>query len=143
VRRSGFRKILVVSGHGGNAPVGALAQELMADWGDVSIKFHEWWKAPRTWAKAQEIDPTGSHANWMENFPWTRLSQTPAPEGDKPLFDMKLMRASPPKQGRVLMGDGAFGGPWQKPDDEMLALWEVGVAETREALEGPWPDIGG
>ena len=143
VRRSGFKQILIVSGHGGNAPVGALAQELMADWGDVSIKFHEWWKAPRTWAKAQEIDPTGSHANWMENFPWTRLSQTPAPEGAKPKFDMGLLRASPPQQGRELMGDGAFGGSWQRSDAEMLALWDVGVAETREALEGPWPDLNG
>ena len=30
--------------------------KLMADWGDVSIKFHEWWKAPRTWATAQSIE---------------------------------------------------------------------------------------
>ena len=142
VRRSGFDRILVVSGHGGNAPVGALAQELMADWGDVSIKFHEWWKAPRTWAKAQEIDPSGSHANWMENFPWTRLPQTPAPEGEKAPFDMALTKASPPAQGRALMGDGAFGGPWQRPDAEVLALWETGVEEVREALIGPWPDLG-
>lgn len=140
VRRSGFRRILVVSGHGGNAPVGALAQELMAEWGDVSIRFHEWWKAPRTWAKGQEIDPTGSHANWMENFPWTRLAAHPAPEGEKPGFDMALMKATPPAEGRKLMGDGAFGGPWQRPDEEMLALWQAGVVETREALEGPWPD---
>ena len=141
VRRSGFRQILVVSGHGGNAPVGALALELMADWGDVSIKFHEWWKAPRTWAKVQEIDPSGSHANWMENFPWTRLAQTPAPEGAKPAFDMAIMRASPPREARALMGDGAFGGPWQRPDEEMQAVWDIGVTETREALEGPWPDL--
>ena len=141
VRRSGFRQILVVSGHGGNAPVGALALELMADWGDVSIKFHEWWKAPRTWAKVQEIDPSGSHANWMENFPWTRLAQTPAPEGTKPAFDMAMMRASPPREARALMGDGAFGGPWQRPDEEMQAVWDIGVTETREALEGPWPDL--
>jgi creatinine amidohydrolase len=121
--------------------VGALALELMAEWGDVSIKFHEWWKAPRTWAKGQEIHPTGSHANWMENFPWTRLAQTPAPKGEKPGFDMALMRATPPVEGRALMGDGAFGGPYQRPDHEMLDLWETGVAETREALEGPWPNL--
>jgi len=142
VRRSGFRQILIVNGHGGNAPVSALAQELMADWGDVSIKYHEWWKAPRTWAMVQQIDPSGSHANWMENFPWTRLAHAPAPEGEKPPFDMGLMKASPPAQGRVLMGDGAFGGPWQRPDDQMQALWDSGVAETRDALEGPWPDLG-
>lgn len=141
VRRSGFRHILIVSGHGGNAPVGPLALELMADWGDVSIKFHEWWKAPRTWAKVQEIDPSGSHANWMENFPWTRLPQTPAPEGSKPPFDFAVMRASPPAQVRDILGDGAFGGPWQRSDDDMQALWDVGVAETRDVLEGPWPTL--
>lgn len=142
VRRSGFRQILIVNGHGGNSPVSALAQELMADWGDVSIKYHEWWKAPKTWEMVQKIDPTGSHANWMENYPWTRLSHAPAPEGEKPPFDMAMMKATPPAQGRALMGDGAFGGPWQRPDEQMLALWESGVSETREALEGPWPDLG-
>ncbi|MGI9353925.1 MAG: creatininase family protein, partial [Rhizobiaceae bacterium] len=33
LRRSGFRQILIVNGHGGNNPVGALAQELMAEYG--------------------------------------------------------------------------------------------------------------
>lgn len=141
IRRSGFRRILIVNGHGGNAPVGPLAQELMADWGDVSIKFHEWWKAPRTWAAAQAIDPSASHANWMENFPWTRLPQTPSPEGSKPAPDMATLRAAPPGMARALLGDGAFGGPWRLPDETMLALWRVGVEETREALEGPWPSL--
>ena len=49
----------------------------MAEYGDTSIKFHNWWNAPETWAKAQAIDKTGSHANWMENFPWTRLAHAP------------------------------------------------------------------
>lgn len=141
VRRSGFKRILIVSGHGGNAPVGALALELMADWGDVSIKFHEWWKAPLTWARAQEIDPTGSHANWMENFPWTRLARAPSPEGVKPLVDLVALKAAPPEKARAMLGDGAFGGPWRRPDADMRALWEVGVGETREALAGPWPDL--
>jgi creatinine amidohydrolase len=143
VRRSGFRQILIVNGHGGNAPVGPLALELMAEWGDVSIKYHEWWKAPATWAMAQKLDPTASHANWMENFPWTRLAHAPAPEGAKPGFDLAMVKASPPDHVRTLLGDGSFGGPWQRPDDEMQALWESGVAETRAALEGPWPPLAG
>ena len=143
LRRSGFRRILIVNGHGGNNPVGALAQELMAEHGDISVKFHNWWNAPDTWAKAQEIDKTGSHANWMENYPWTRLAHAPAPEGSKPVPDMAQVRAAPPAEARALLGDGAFGGPWQRSDDEMLALWEAGVAETRAAMEGPWPAISG
>lgn len=141
LRRAGFRQILIVNGHGGNSPVGALAQELMAEYGDTSIKFHNWWNAPETWAKAQSIDTTGSHANWMENFPWTRLSHAPAPEGEKPVVDLALMKASPPDLARKVLADGSFGGLWQRPDDEMQAIWDVGVAETRAALEGPWPDL--
>lgn len=142
LRRAGFRQILIVNGHGGNNPVAALAQELMAEYSDTSIKFHNWWNAPETWAKIQSIDTTGSHANWMENFPWTRLAHAPAPDGEKPGIDMALMKASSPAQVLDLLGDGSFGGPWQRSDAEMLAVWEIGVAETRAALEGPWPVIG-
>ena len=141
VRRAGFRQILIVNGHGGNNPVGALAQELMAEYGDTSIKFHNWWNAPRTWAKIQSIDTTGSHANWMENFPWTRLAHATAPEGEKPVVDMAAMKAAPPALARDILGDGSFGGPWQRPDDEMQAIWDIGVAETRAALEGPWAEL--
>jgi creatinine amidohydrolase len=139
VRRSGFRRVLIVNGHGGNQPVAALAGDIMVDHPDLSIKFHNWWNAPRTWAKVQEIDPSGSHANWMENFPWTRLADAALPAGEKPGFDRDLMRASPPAGVRAILGDGAFGGVYQKPDETMLALWRVGVEETRALLEGPWP----
>ena len=125
--------------HGGNQPVAALAQELMADWPEMSIRWHQWWNAPRTWAEVQRIDPLGSHASWLENFPWTRLGHAPAPDGVKPMVDVGLLKASAPDAARALLGDGNFGGAWQKPDEDMLALWKIGVEETREALEGPWP----
>ncbi len=134
----GFRRILIVNGHGGNAPVGALAQQIMAEDPRLSIRFHNWWNAPATWAAAQAEDPTASHGNWFENFPWTRLAHAPAPEGAKPPVDLALMKASPPARVREMLGDGSFGGAWQKPDATMLRLWEAGVAETRAALEGPW-----
>jgi len=138
-RRSGFRRVLLVNGHGGNQPVAALAQELMVEWPDMSIRWHQWWNAPRTGAEVQRIDALGSHASWMENFPWTRLESAPAPDGVKPMVDTALLKACGPDTVRTLLGDGNFGGAWQKPDADMLALWKIGVEETREALEGPWP----
>ncbi|MEO3428944.1 creatininase family protein [Pelagibius sp. CAU 1746] len=140
LRRSGFRKILIVNGHGGNNPVGPLGQELMAECGDISVRLHNWWAAPRTMAKVKEIHPIGSHANWMENFPWTRLPHAEAPEGEKPAPDMAKIRTLPPEDLKNHLGDGNFGGPWQLPDEQVLELWKIGVEETREALEGPWPD---
>lgn len=139
VHRSGFRRILVVNGHGGNQPVAALAGDMMVELPDLSIKFHNWWSAPQTWAKVQEIDPSGSHANWMENFPWTRLADVAMPRDAKPDPNRELMRASAPAGVRAILGDGAYGGAYQKPDEAMFALWRVGVEETRELLEGPWP----
>jgi creatinine amidohydrolase len=139
LRRVGFRRFLIVNGHGGNQPVAALAGDMMVDHPELSIKFHSWWNAPRAWAKVQAIDPSGSHANWMENFPWTRLGNIAMPQGDKPPFDRELMRVSSPPGVRAILGDGVFGGAYQKPDDVMLDLWATGVAETREQLEGPWP----
>ncbi len=137
--RSGFRRIVVVNGHGGNAPVAALLQEMMAERGDISLKFHNWYNAPRSWAAALAADPSASHGNWFENFPWTRLDHAPAPIGRKPMVDMALMKASPPAILRQMLDDGSFGGPWQLPDAVSHAIWREGVAETREALEGPWP----
>lgn len=69
LRLQGFRRILIVNGHGGNQPAGSLAVEWMADNPDTSVKFHNWWNAPKTFAKVQEIDTVASHASWMENFP--------------------------------------------------------------------------
>lgn len=139
VARAGFRRILLVNGHGGNAPVGALALQMMTEHPTLSIKFHNWYNQPSTWETAMAIDRSGSHGNWMENFPWTRLANALSPTGAKPAVDMALMRASPPAKVREMLGDGSFGGEWRKPEEDMLRLWNAGVVETRAALEGPWP----
>jgi creatinine amidohydrolase len=140
IRRSGFRRLLIVNGHGGNAPVGALAQELVAEHGDIAIKFYNWWNAPRTWEKVQSVGEA-SHASWMENFPWTRLPHAPAPGHDKPMADMDLLRSGTPAQIRAMLQDGNLGGAYQHSDEVMLELWRTGVEETRSALEGPWPPL--
>ena len=139
VYRSGFRRVLIVNGHGGNSPVAALAKELMLERPEMSIRYHPWWAGPKFAAALESIDPVGSHASWIENFPWTRLENAPAPEGAKALIDYAELDASSPEAVRELIGDGNFGGAWQQPDDVMQAAWRVGVEETREILEGPWP----
>ena len=134
----GFKRILIVNGHGGNQPVANLVETMMQENTAIEIKFHSWWRAPKTWAKVQEIDPMASHASWMENFPITRLPGVAQPAEQRPMVDYSNLASMTPQEARVLIGDGNFGGYYQKPDDVMDALWRVAVAETRELLEGPW-----
>lgn len=138
LKRHGFRRILLVNGHGGNAPAGALALEWMSDNPGTSVRFYNWYNAPRTWAKVLEIDPIASHASWMENFPWTRVANVAYPETQKPMVDTERLRLMDPKRARDYLGDGNYGGRYRRSDDEMLALWKVAVEETRAAIEGPW-----
>lgn len=135
---SGFRRILIVNGHGGNVPAQALAGEWMADHPGCQVKFHSWWNAPRTFAKVTAIDPVASHASWMENFPWTRLAGVTMPAVQKPMTDLARLRLLHPKALREYLGDGNYGGYYQRPDEEMLAIWAEAVAETRALLVEGW-----
>src|SRR5215211_8019444 len=120
---SGFRRIVLVNGHGGNIPAQGLVGEWLADHPGLRVRFHNWWNAPRTWAKVQAIDPVASHASWMENFPWTRLAGVAQPDEQKPMTDLARVRALDPVALRGYLGDGNYGGHYQRADDEMLALW--------------------
>ena len=134
----GFRRIVIVNGHGGNSPAQTAAQEWMTDHPEIRIKFHNWWNAPKTWAKVKAIDPVASHASWMENFPWTRLAGVTAPSQQKPMVDFEKLRGAGAQEYRRLIGDGNFGGYYERSDDEMMALWSVAVEETRGLIDQNW-----
>jgi creatinine amidohydrolase len=136
---SGFRRIVLVNGHGGNQPAQGLVGEWLTDHPGVRVRFHNWWNAPRTWAKVQEIDPVASHASWMENFPWTRLADVVPPDTQKPMTDIDWLRQLSATEVRAQLGDGNYGGRYQRSDAEMQAIWQVAVAETRALIAGPWP----
>ena len=134
---AGFRRVLVVNGHGGNAPAQNVCAEWMAAHPGCRARFHNWWSAPRTMAKVRSIDPVASHASWMESFPLTRPALSPPEEAKAPVDFARLSRL-PPAETRQGLGDGNFGGRYQRPDGEMAAIWAEAVAETRELLASGW-----
>lgn len=133
----GFRRFLVVNGHGGNTP----AQGPLLDWADsrdgARLRFHSWWASERTTATAEALHPDPTHANWFENFPWTRLAGVAMPAEDKPMAAIDEERGNPARV-RELLGDGTFGGAYERPDEDMLKLWSVAVEEVRDLIESGW-----
>jgi creatinine amidohydrolase len=138
IARAGFRRILIVNGHGGNIPIHAAVLEWLDGKHGCRVKWHNWWNAPKTWAKVKEIDALGSHASWLENFPWTRLPGVAQPDGPKPMMDVDRFIQLDPAAKKELLGDGNYGGLYRRSDDDMLALWRVAVAETRALMQDGW-----
>jgi len=130
----GFRRVLIVNGHGGNSGASALLQELMAQHAGLQVRWHNWWAAPRTMAFVREHDPDASHASWMESFASTRLAGVALPETSKPIVDHQRMATMDPVAKRAYLGDGCYGGRYAMPQHVTDALWAKGVEETREAI---------
>lgn len=117
------------------------AQEWLITHQDAMIKVHNWWSAPETWKKVQDIEAGSSHASWMENFPWTEtIDADYNTTTSKEPIDMNMLRQLSHKEARKVIGDGNFGGREQRDVETMKEIWNTAVNETRFVLENDWAD---
>ena len=123
----GFRRVVVVNGHGGNTDPGrAWARSL-----GTGVVWHELWEG-RPDEVAAEIDADYDHASWSENFPWTRLPGVALPEQRKPPVEWPA--DGNPETWREALGDGSFGGPYRRSAEDEDRLWDAAVQAIRERL---------
>jgi creatinine amidohydrolase len=133
----GFRRFLIANAHGGNPPGRVAVAEWKRAHDDAEVLWHEVWDG-RPDEVAAEIDPDYDHASWSENFPWTRLPGVEMPRERKPPVGPPVGLGRP-RSGRAALGDGSFGGLYQRPDEDVLRLWAVAVEELRTKLDSGWP----
>jgi len=131
----GFRRFLFVNGHGGNDGGRAAVERWAETQAGTAVRWHNWWAGERVRAVVNEIDPDATHASWFENFPWTRLEGVDLPSERKPMADVSRMRELDPQEVRELLGDGSLGGLYERPDADVLRVWNAGVEEVRALLE--------
>ena len=117
----GFRRILILNGHGGNIPAKTFLHELNNNLPDLKLNWYDWWLSHSIEAVAVKHNLKPSHANWLEAFPFTMVGETL--EGDKvpPRVPSAIMDAATAKQ---VYGDGSFGGRHRASEEiqhELLA----------------------
>jgi len=127
----GFRRILILNGHGGNDPVRTRLVELRNELPEVKIAWYAWWTAPSTVAVAEKHGLKPFHANWNEAFRFTRVAELP--EGEKlPPTTKPILNAD---EIREAYGDGVFGGHYQASDAIMDEVMAAAVKDAVELLQ--------
>ncbi|MDQ1527948.1 MAG: creatinine amidohydrolase [Microbacteriaceae bacterium] len=136
----GFRRIALVNGHGGNAPITGLIREWTAQPREnrVEVLFHSWYNAPKTALAASEFSDVQLHGAWVENFAWTRVEGAVIPDGSIPPMARSLSAGLSRTEMKVASPDGSHGGDYGRPDADMQKVWDAGVLEVRELLESGW-----
>jgi creatinine amidohydrolase len=116
----GFRRILVVNGHGGNSPGRARLRELVNELPELQVNWYDWWESHSVEAVAAKHDLRPAHANWLEAFPFTTVAELPAEGKTPPNVARGIMDS---ETVRRVYEDGSFGGPYRADDDVMQDIF--------------------
>ena len=127
----GFRRILVVNGHGGNSPARSYLQEVNNTLPDLKLNWYDWWLSASVEAVAMKHNLKPSHANWLEAFAFTVVGDMPDGTKTPPKVPSAIMDA---KTARSVYGDGSFGGAYRAPEDVMHELFAACVQDILQLL---------
>ncbi len=129
--RQGFRKILVMNGHGGNEPVRGRLYELADQLKELRLVWYTWWLSHSTQQVALKYDLKPNHASWMEAFPFTIIADLPKGEKQPP----RIPGLMSPEEARQVYGDGVFGGAYQANPAVMDELFAACLADVLQLLK--------
>ncbi len=129
--QAGFRRILFLNGHGGNTAAKTQLSETASSLEDVQIRWYDWWLSHSIEDVAVKHSLKPTHANWLEAFPFTIVSELPS-EPKTPPYVPGILGA---KQARQVYGDGSFGGPYQASDEVVNEMFAAALADILQLLK--------
>jgi creatinine amidohydrolase len=130
--QQGFKRVLVLNGHGGNTSVKVRMNELANDIYDLQLQWYSWWVSHSVEAIALKYELKPSHANWLEAFPFTIVAELPQEEKTPPLVPADILNAA---STRKVYGDGSFGGHYQVPAEIMQEIFAATLEDVLKLLE--------
>jgi creatinine amidohydrolase len=131
----GFRRILVLNGHGGNNGVKSRLIELSNELQGLKMQWYAWWMAHSVEELAVRHNIKPGHANWLEAFPFTIVSELPEGGKNPPRVPSDLMDA---KTTREVYGDGSFGGRYRVSPEIMQEVFDACLADVLQLLKFDW-----
>lgn len=128
--RHGFRRILILNGHGGNDPARGRLYELSETLPGLRLAWYSWWQSRSVVSVAQKYELKPAHANWLEAFPFTQVGDLP-PGEKAPPYVPGLIGA---QEARQVYGDGSFGGPYQATVEIMDEVFAAALQDVLQLL---------
>jgi len=128
----GFKRILVLNGHGGNSGLKIRLAELANELPGLKIQWYAWWMAHSVEAIAIRHELKPNHANWLETFPFTIVTELPKEGKPPPHVPSEIMDA---QTTREVYGDGSFGGQYRVPEGTMQEIFDAALLDVLQILK--------
>ncbi len=128
----GFRRILVLNGHGGNSPARSHLHQVNNELAGLRLDWYDWWQSHAVETVAQQHNLKPAHANWLEAFPFTILGEMPAAAKAPPRIPRSILDS---RTARALYADGSFGGPYRVEERIMHELFAAALQDILQLLK--------
>jgi creatinine amidohydrolase len=128
----GFKRILVLNGHGGNNGLKIRLAELANQLPELNLRWYAWWMAPGVEQVAIDNQLKPGHANWLEAFPFNIVADLPGGEKTPPSVPSDIL---PSQTTREVYGDGSFGGLYKVSQDIMQEIFEAALCDILQLLK--------
>lgn len=126
----GFRRFLVLNGHGGNAAAQNVLIEMANRYAGMRVAWYAWWQSHSVEAVAARYGLKIYHAGWAEAFSFTRVADLPT--GEKRVEGYQgLLNA---EETRATFGDGVFGGAYEVSEVILQELFDAALQDVLALL---------
>lgn len=128
---AGFRRILVINGHGGNSPARTQLMEIAGSMPGIQLRWYDWWLSHSVESVAAKHGIKPTHANWLEAFPFTLVRDLPS----EPKVPPEVPGIMDAQTARAVYGDGSFGGPYRASDEVMHELYAAVLTDILQLIK--------